>query len=112
MKIRAALAVVSALCAIALPLACGGGDGGEVPTDPVLALGRDVYRGNCAQCHGSRGGGGSGVKLADVVAARYPNIDDHIAVIRDGRSPRMPKFGDRLSREEIEAVARWEREGF
>jgi mono/diheme cytochrome c family protein len=51
------------------------------------------------------------VKLAGVVAARYPNIDDHIAVIREGRTG-MPAFDERLTPEEIEAVARWEREGF
>jgi mono/diheme cytochrome c family protein len=52
------------------------------------------------------------VKLAGVVAARYPDIEDHMAVIREGKGGRMPKFGDQLSPEEIEAVARWEREGF
>jgi mono/diheme cytochrome c family protein len=97
-----------------MAVGCGGGDDdSSVPSDPVLAQGRDVYRSQCAQCHGSRGGGGSGVKLAGVVAASYPNFEDHVAVIRDGKgSGRMPAFGDRLSPEEIEAVARWEREGF
>jgi mono/diheme cytochrome c family protein len=51
------------------------------------------------------------VKLAGVVASRFPNIEDHIAVIRDGRQPGMPGWGDKLSPEDIEAVARWEREG-
>jgi mono/diheme cytochrome c family protein len=104
--------VVCAVVALAGALAACGGDEQPIPSDPVLARGQDVYRKNCAQCHGSRGGGGSGVKLAGVVAARYPDIADHVAVIRDGRTPGMPAFGDRLSAEDIDAVARWEREGF
>ncbi len=104
-------ALLMALLALA---ACGGGDdnGDAAPSDPVLARGQDVYRQNCAQCHGSRGGGGSGPKLAEVVASRYPNIDDHITIITDGKGGGMPGFGEKLSPEDIEAVARWEREGF
>ena len=104
------------LLALIVPIlaACGGGDdnGDAAPSDPVLARGQDVYRQNCAQCHGSRGGGGSGPKLAEVVASRYPNIDDHITIITDGKGGGMPGFGEKLSPEDIEAVARWEREGF
>lgn len=109
---RVGTVVIAALCLSLGAFGCSDdGDAGDEPTDPVLAQGRDVYRQHCAQCHGSRGGGGAGVRLADVVAARYPDIQDHIAVIRDGREG-MPAFGERLSPEEIEAVARWEREGF
>jgi mono/diheme cytochrome c family protein len=54
-----------------------------------------------------------GPKLAGVVANRYPNIEDQMAVIRDGKSS-MPAFGgsssSALSDEDIEAVARYERE--
>lgn len=91
--------------------ACGSSDDTATPSDPVLAQGQKVYRQNCATCHGSKGGGGSGVKLAGVVASRYPNIEDHEAVIRDGIQPGMPAWGSKLSAEDIEAVARWEREG-
>lgn len=108
---RVSALVLMSLLALA---ACGGGDdnGDAAPSDPVLARGQEVYRQNCAQCHGSRGGGGSGVKLAGVVASRYPNIDDHITIITDGKGGGMPGFGEKLSPEDIEAVARWEREGF
>jgi mono/diheme cytochrome c family protein len=92
--------------------ACGSSEPEATPSDPVLARGQEIYRKNCASCHGSKGGGGSGVKLAGVVASRYPNIEDHETVIRDGIEPGMPGWGDRLSPEDIEAVARWEREGF
>jgi mono/diheme cytochrome c family protein len=105
--------VGSAVVAAALGLgACGGGGGAEqaTPSDPVLAQGQQVYKDHCARCHGSRGGGGAGVKLAGVVAQRYPDIEDQIAVIANGRA-NMPKFSEELSPEEMEAVARWEREG-
>jgi mono/diheme cytochrome c family protein len=93
--------------------ACGSGSGGEaaVPDDPVLARGQQVYKDNCARCHGAKGGGGAGVKLAGVVAARYPDISDHEAVIENGKGGNMPSFKNQLSPEDIEAVARWEREG-
>ena len=86
-----------------------GGSSIAVPTDPVLARGQQIYNQNCASCHGKAGGGGLGPKLAGLVARKYPNIADQEAVIINGRSS-MPKFGGRLSAEEITAVARYERE--
>jgi mono/diheme cytochrome c family protein len=90
----------------------GSSDSGSTPSDPVLARGQTVYKQNCATCHGSKGGGGSGPKLAGVVASRYPDIADHENVIRNGIQPGMPAWGSKLSDDDIEAVARWEREGF
>lgn len=91
--------------------ACGGGDDGiATPTDPVLAEGQKIYRSNCASCHGTKGGGGQGPKLAGVVEAKYPNIDDHVAVVAHGRGGGMPAYQDRLTADQIEAVARYERE--
>lgn len=90
--------------------ACSSGGSSEaVPSDPVLAQGQQIYKANCASCHGQKGGGGIGTKLAGLVAKKYPNIADQEAVIANGRSS-MPKFGSRLSPEEINAVARYERE--
>lgn len=83
----------------------------ERPSDPVLATGYDVYNASCAQCHGVGGGGGVGPRLAGRVTEAFPNLDDHVAVITEGRSgTNMPAFGDRLTAEEIVAVARYERE--
>ena len=90
--------------------ACSSGGSPEaVPSDPVLALGQQIYKANCASCHGQKGGGGIGTKLAGLVAKKYPNIADQEALIANGRGS-MPKFGSRLSAEEINAVARYERE--
>jgi mono/diheme cytochrome c family protein len=90
--------------------ACGGGQSAPpTPTDPVLAQGQQIYNQKCASCHGKGGGGGMGPKLANVVEARYPNIADQIAVISEGRGG-MQSFKDQLTEEEMNAVARYERE--
>jgi mono/diheme cytochrome c family protein len=112
--------VVGALMVLAA--ACGGGSdsGGDAATAPrptgaqagdaELVQGRKVYVAECARCHGVRGEGGIGLQLADGrVARRYPNVDDQVAVITDGRNA-MPSFGGTLTPEEIRAVARYERE--
>jgi mono/diheme cytochrome c family protein len=90
--------------------ACGGPDIAR-PEDPVLAEGQRVYDASCASCHGKGGGGGAtGPKLSGVVEARY-TLEEHIAVITEGRGgSAMPAFRDLLTPEEIEAVARYERE--
>jgi len=91
-------------------VACTGGGGGTAPSDPVLAQGQQVYLAHCATCHGTKGQGGTGLKLAGKVAGNFPNIDDQIAVIQNGRSGGMPAWGKSLSADEIRAVARYERE--
>jgi mono/diheme cytochrome c family protein len=102
--------------------ACGGGDESNTsgsaspkPTgaqadDAELDTGFNVYVSNCARCHGVKGEGGVGVQLSDGRAARrFPNIDDQIAVITGGRNL-MPAFAGDLTRAQIRAVARYERE--
>ena len=79
----------------------------------------------CAQCHDHpfadwtqkqfyemaafMGGGGAGPKLAGRMEDVYPDIADQIAVIANGRGS-MPAFGSALTPEQIEAVAKYERE--
>lgn len=101
---------------------CGGGDGnggggntappptGDQADDQALVAGQDIYQSNCATCHGATGDGGQGPKLSDGdIAGRYPDIEDQIAVVSDGRN-QMPSFEGELSDEEIENVVRYERE--
>jgi mono/diheme cytochrome c family protein len=79
-----------------------GGAGGQVD-------GAAVFSQNCAGCHGGDAGGGSGPPLNDgLVVANFPDIQDQIDVVTDGRGP-MPSFGDRLSAEEIQAVVEYTR---
>ena len=103
------VAVVAA--AVTVLFLFAGGDTGE-PADESAGgdVGADVYSGRCASCHGSDGGGGVGPALAGgAVVEAYPEIDDEIAVITEGRGA-MPSFGDDLTPEEIEAVAVYTRE--
>lgn len=80
----------------------------EQRDDPALVSGETIYGDQCARCHGAGGQGLNGPSLRGVDET-YPDIADQIAVIEDGR-PGMPAFAGRLSAEEIEAVARYERE--
>ncbi len=82
----------------------------EAPADDAeLVEGQQIWTRNCASCHGASGNGGSGPALAGTVADTYPDIEDQMAVIADGRNA-MPAFGGRLSTEEIQAVARYSRQ--
>ena len=101
------------------PLACGGGDDGggsstpeltpQQQRDPLLVTGREVYIENCARCHGAAGDGGSGPQLSDGEVADNLTFEEQVEVIVDGRG-QMPPWGDELSDEEIEGVARFERD--
>jgi mono/diheme cytochrome c family protein len=95
--------------------------------------GSTIYSNNCASCHGAAGQGGVGPKLAEgEVSKTFPEIDDHISWINTGSAPfkgkpygdpareggqhvaatgGMPAFQGKLTPQEIEAVATYEREG-
>lgn len=102
---------------------CGGGNGDEATgtssrdqpgqttaVERQIERGEQVYATNCATCHGAAGEGGFGPKLADgAVIAGYPDVDDHRAVVVNGRNA-MPAWGDTLTDEEIDAVVHYERE--
>ncbi len=79
--------------------------------DAVLELGRDTFASRCAVCHGADGEGGRSVALNDEVSAQlYPEIEDLLSVIADGKGSGMPAFRDALSADEQLAVARYIRE--
>jgi mono/diheme cytochrome c family protein len=79
------------------------------PDDAVLAVGRRVWTGECARCHGPAGKGGAGPRLADRMVDKFPDPAVEAALIAEGRAG-MPPFSSRLSPEEIEAVVRYTRE--
>jgi len=109
--------VVAAWIVIAgasLGAACDDSNGGppeltaEQREDPVLVTGEGVFADQCATCHGADGhGSGSAPSLA-AVEDRY-SLEEQAALIEVGRGG-MPPFSERLSDDEIEAVARYERE--
>jgi len=104
-----AVVVAVTLTLTGLLVACGSNSAAPTPSDPVLASGQQVYKAHCQSCHGSKGQGGTGMKLAGKVTSDFPNIDDQIAVIENGRGS-MPAWKNKLSADEIEAVARYTRE--
>jgi mono/diheme cytochrome c family protein len=95
--------------------------------------GSAIFANNCAACHGASGQGGVGPKLADgEVKLTFPDEADHLDWIKTGsashkgqpygaadrpggqhvaNSGGMPAFSPKLSDEEIQAVADYEREG-
>jgi mono/diheme cytochrome c family protein len=87
------------------PGAAGGGGGaGAGGVD-----GAAVFSDTCAGCHGADGSGISGPPLNDgIVVTNFPDIQDQVDVVTNGRGP-MPAFGGRLSAEEIQAVVEYTR---
>jgi mono/diheme cytochrome c family protein len=94
--------------------ACGGADRAapeltaEQREDPALVAGEQVFANNCATCHGADGRGRSNAPSLEDIEDRY-SLEDQVVLITGGRGG-MPPFSSRLSDEEIEAVARYERE--
>jgi mono/diheme cytochrome c family protein len=110
------IAVLTVVLTVVGLAGCASDSAPEVPAgpngspDPVLVAGRNVFARRCATCHGLGGGGGRGPKLSDGrVVQRYPDVADQVAVVTNGRGG-MPKFGDVLDPDEIEAVVRYTRE--
>ncbi len=110
---RILAAGLTLVAGVTLIAACSGGGSSSSPVaptgDPVLVEGQQIYSQNCSSCHGASGQGGYGKKLAGVVTEKYPNIDDQIAVITNGKGA-MPSFSKKLSAEQITAVTRYTRE--
>ena len=103
--------------------------GGEVAGP--LAIGAEVYNGNCAVCHGASGGGGTGPELAGgEVIKTFPDAAEMIEFVKAGSAPiqgqpygdpnreggqhiaatgGMPGWEGILTEEEIQAVVLHER---
>ena len=71
--------------------------------------GAAIFGQRCAGCHGGDGSGGIGPRLAaGRVVANFPDPQDQIVVVTDGRGG-MPAFGERLDPAEIAAVVDYTR---
>ena len=99
--------VAGAVAAVVVALALAScGSGGEArPT-----TGKGIYEANCATCHGVDGQGGVGPELAGVVADKYPDIKDQIAVVTNGKA-QMPAWRGDLTPKEIRKVVEYTRTG-
>ena len=84
----------------------GGSKPGQSPQQVVAAgdpaKGKEVFGDNCAACHGSDGGGGTGPRLQGQQA--YTNPDVVVRQVREGGGG-MPAFGDQLSAQELSDVS-------
>lgn len=112
MRIRTLLPAALVLAAPLAAIACTGGSGPPAaPADDAeLVLGRTVYAGNCAPCHGPNGGGGVGPQLSGGrLLANVPDPADEVAIVINGRK-QMPAFNQKLTPEQVSAVVRYTRE--
>jgi mono/diheme cytochrome c family protein len=100
------LAGVASAVVFALALAgCSSGGGEARPT-----TGKGIYEAHCATCHGVDGQGGVGPSLAGVVVDKYPDIEDEIVVVTEGRG-NMPSWRGDLTTKEIRTVVEYTRTG-
>lgn len=81
------------------------------PADnPQLVLGQQIWSSNCASCHGTQGQGGRGTKLNEgSVVAMFPNVGDQVKIVTEGKGA-MPRFNNKLTPEQINAVVAYTRE--
>lgn len=90
------------------------GCGSSSPTassDPQLETGRKVYAARCASCHGPKGTGLVGPRLAGgAVVEKYPDPAAQRVIVADGKGA-MPPWKGVLGADEIDAVVRFTREG-
>ena len=100
--------VVSLLMGIVVIPALTDDSADEIPSEDLTP--ERAYTRHCSACHGADGQGAIGPQLGDgAVVAAYPDIDDQIEVITNGRG-QMPSFGDSLSPDDIRDIAEYERE--
>lgn len=74
----------------------------------AASAGADIFSSTCARCHGADGEGGIGPALANLVAKKYPDIEDQIAIVAGGKGT-MPGFAGDLSDKEIGQVVEYTR---
>jgi mono/diheme cytochrome c family protein len=71
--------------------------------------GAQLFQANCASCHGADGGGGFGPQLAGgAVLRRFPNENDQVTFVTNGRGS-MPAFGGQLTAAQIRQVVEYTR---
>jgi len=80
-----------------------GGTGGDVQTADAEA----IYKQNCVSCHGTDLKGVMGGKTNLTQVGARLSRDEIAQTINNGRSSGMPAFQNRLSEEEVAALADW-----
>src|SRR2546423_11986010 len=95
-----AVALIGALVLVIVALTYRPAGSARSVGNYVPAAGSQVFASHCSACHGDRGQGGIGPRLAGSVTTRFPNVADETAVVTDGRGG-MPAWGTTLSPAEI-----------
>ncbi len=106
MSLRVPLSTAGALVIGVAVAGFASGCGGEpIPTDPaaVRAGARVFSEAGCGSCHTLAAAGSRG-RIGPNLDRRQPSVNAVARQVRRG-GDRMPGFGDRLSEEEIRAVA-------
>jgi mono/diheme cytochrome c family protein len=114
---RTLVATVVLVGALALGAACGSKSQPDVAPQPTgkqahdaeLVEGRTLFVADCQRCHGARGQGSVGPKLAGVVTHSFPNIQNQINLVTNGAG-QMPAWKGTLTAAQIHAVVRYTRE--
>jgi len=70
-------------------------------------LGPEIYKADCAMCHGENLEGGIGPSLAGPKFVYGGTLADHVRIITDGTPKGMPGFGKQLGPEKVRAVAHY-----
>lgn len=72
--------------------------------------GKDLYKSNCARCHGDDGTGGKGPNLTtEKKQSKWKDSDEKLVNKITNGAFGMPKFGKKLKPEEIKAIAAYVR---
>jgi mono/diheme cytochrome c family protein len=114
---RTAVATIVLVGAFALGAACAGKSAPDVAPEPngkqaqdsELVEGRTAFVAECQRCHGARGQGLTGPKLAGVVTHSFPDIQNEINLVTNGAGA-MPAWKNKLTTAQIHAVVRYTRE--
>ena len=105
--------VIGGFAAVSLVFAACGDGGRRATSRPTsststtvarLQQGEQVFQAKCASCHDAR--------LATQVTRDFPNIDDEIVVVTNGRASAletMPSFGGVLTAAQIRDVVEYTR---
>jgi len=103
----AATIAIVLVAALVIAIVIAGWNTSSSNNEPVD--GAVIFRQRCSGCHGVTGGGGTGPQLSNgAVVQKYPNIEDEIAIVTNGRDG-MPAWKNALSKEQIRAVVDYTR---
>jgi len=114
---RTPVAAIVLAGAVAFGATCGGKSQpnvapqpkGKQAQDAELVEGRALFVANCQRCHGARGQGQVGPRLAGVVTHSFPNIQNQINIVSNGAG-QMPAWKGKLTPKQIHSVVRYTRE--